>query len=84
MILNSCSFGQNSHKHAQCCSKLWVDLARLWQVWARHLSLIPLPALMHLYDEPIMRLYWYSYNVQSYMVVFLVNIATKPLNFAPN
>ena len=84
MILYSCSFGQNSHKYAQCCSKLWVGLVRLWQVWARHLSLIPLTGLMHLYDELTMRFYRYSHNVQSYTVAFLVNIATKLLNFAPN
>ena len=44
----------------------------------------PLPGLMHLYDELIMRFYCYYYNVQSYIVAFLVNIATKLVNSAPN
>ena len=71
-------------KYRHFCSKLWVGLVRLWQVWARNMSLIPLPGLMHLHDKLIMSFYWYSYNLQSYIVVLLVNIATKLLNFAPN
>ena len=39
---------------------------------------------MHLYDELTMSFYWYSYNVQFYIAAFLVKIATKLLNFAPN
>ena len=48
-----------------------VWLGRMWRGWLRNLSLIPLPGLMYLSDEPIMSIYWYSYHEQSYIVVFL-------------
>ena len=77
--------GQQSHRqHTQCCSKLWVGLVRLWQGLEINMSLIPFSGLMHLYDELTMSFYWYSYNVQFYIVAFLVKRATKLLNFAPN
>ena len=66
-ILHSFTLGQKSHKHTQCWYKLLVGRVRLRQGWARNLSLIPLPGLMHLYDELIMRFYWYYFNVQSYL-----------------
>ena len=77
--------GQQSHRqHTQRCFKLWVGLVRLWQGWEIKMSLVPFPGLMHLYDELTMSFYWYSYNVQFYIVAFLVKRATKLLNFAPN
>ena len=37
---------------------------------------------MYISDELAMSLNRYTYNVQSFIVVMLVNIATKLLNFA--
>ena len=37
---------------------------------------------MYLSDKPIMSLNRYTYNVQSFIVVVVVNIATKLLKFA--
>ena len=39
---------------------------------------------MYLSDEPIMSLDMLTYNVQSYIYAFLVEIATNLLNYIPN
>ena len=44
--------------------------------------MILLPGLMYLSDELAMTFNRYTYNVQSFIVVMLVNIATKLLKFA--
>ena len=46
-------------------------LGRIWQCSTRNLSLIPLPGLMYFSDEPILSVYWYSYNEQPHIVAFL-------------
>ena len=47
------------------------------------MSLIALPGFMYLSNELNMTLYYYSYNLQPYTVVFLVEADTNILNFAP-
>ena len=58
----------------------WLGI--IWQGWTRNLSLVPLLRLMYLSDEIIMSIYWYYYHVQSCIIAFLVEKATKLLHFA--
>ena len=41
------------------------------------------PMLHERFDELILNFHWYPYNLQPYIVVFLVGLATQTLNFAP-
>ena len=75
------------HRTATCWHAVSSEVCQVFRIdWfsQKHPCEAPLSGLMHLHDELIMRFYWYYYNVQSYMVAFLVNIATKLLNYAPN
>ena len=53
-----------------------VCLGRILQGWSRNESFIPLPGLMYLSDELVLSLNRYTYNVQSFVVVALVNISS--------
>ena len=59
-------------------------LDRIWQGWSTFLSWTPFPRLVYHYNELILDFYWYSYNAQSYIGVFLFKVATQILNVAPN
>ena len=58
-------------------------LRRIWQGWSTEQSFIHLPGLMCLSDELITSVNRYTYDVQSYIIVIVVNIATKPLKYTP-
>ena len=57
-------------------------LGRMWWGWTRNMSLVPFLGIAHLSDEQILSIYWCSYHIQSCIVAFLVETATKLLNFA--
>ena len=57
-------------------------LGRIWCGWSRNLSLIALSGLMYLFDEIVMTVHWYLYNLQPHAAVFFVATATKTLSFA--
>ena len=44
----------------------------------RNLSLVPLPGLMCLYDEPILSVHWYYGYEQPYIVAFLYHHLESP------